>query len=288
MKQYTETELEDLHKEILRMAEYFTGFCKEHDLLCYFCGGGCIGTIRNHGFIPWDDDLDFFMPRPDYQRLIALWDKESADKRFKMQVLTPTFRDHNNFVTIRDAETTLIKPYQRQLDIVHGVNLDIFPLDGCPAGKWQRKMQIVYAMLHSLYRTETVPVKHGRFIELGGRIALGIVPSAKMRARIWKWAERKMSQYPFDQCDRITELSSGPAYWHNEYEKAWFASALYLPFEDTVMPVPVGYDSYLRMVFGDYMSLPPNDKRIAKHDAVVLDTHKSYLNYREYYGPKAE
>ena len=66
MPEYTKQELEKMHELTLEMAEYFVDFCKRHDLTCYLCGGGCIGTIRHQGYIPWDDDLDFFMPLKDY------------------------------------------------------------------------------------------------------------------------------------------------------------------------------------------------------------------------------
>ena len=55
------SDLKAIQARSLEMAEYFVAFCKEHDLLCYLCGGGAIGALRNKGFIPWDDDLDFFM-----------------------------------------------------------------------------------------------------------------------------------------------------------------------------------------------------------------------------------
>ncbi len=64
--------LKEIQNKSLEMAEYFVEFCREHDLLCYLCGGGAIGGLRNKGFIPWDDDLDFFMPRKDYEKLITV------------------------------------------------------------------------------------------------------------------------------------------------------------------------------------------------------------------------
>lgn len=69
MQEMSQTDLKEIQAVTLTMSKYFVQFCQENNLLCYFCGGGCIGAVRNQGFIPWDDDLDFFMPRPDYEKL---------------------------------------------------------------------------------------------------------------------------------------------------------------------------------------------------------------------------
>ena len=70
MPEYTKDELAALHKINMDMAKYFVDFCNENGLMCYFCGGGCIGAVRHKGFIPWDDDIDVLMPRPDYEKLM--------------------------------------------------------------------------------------------------------------------------------------------------------------------------------------------------------------------------
>ena len=106
------TDLKAIQARSLEMAEYFVAFCKEHDLLCYLCGGGAIGALRNKGFIPWDDDLDFFMPRKDYEKLAKLWPRY-ADERYFLSKSNKDFVDRNLFITIRDKETTCIKPYQQ-------------------------------------------------------------------------------------------------------------------------------------------------------------------------------
>ena len=79
--EFTPQQLRKLQLRELETLVYFKKFCDEHNLLFYFCGGCCIGSLRNKGFIPWDDDIDIFMPRKDYEKLPLLWEKYSEDKR---------------------------------------------------------------------------------------------------------------------------------------------------------------------------------------------------------------
>ena len=119
----------ELQKKGLEMARYFKDFCEAHDLLFYFCGGCCIGAIRHKGFIPWDDDVDFFMPREDYEKLKVLWPREADTQRYTLVTQTETLVDHNLFITIRDNNTTAVKPYQKGIDMCHGLAMDILPLE---------------------------------------------------------------------------------------------------------------------------------------------------------------
>ena len=89
-------------------------------------------------FIPWDDDLDFFMPRKDYEKLAELWPRY-ADERYFLSKSNKDFVDRNLFITIRDKETTCIKPYQQDLDFPHGLALDVLPLDYYPKNPAERK-----------------------------------------------------------------------------------------------------------------------------------------------------
>ena len=282
MGTYSKEELAELQKVNLEMAKYFVEFCNKYNLLCYFCGGGCIGAVRHKGFIPWDDDLDFFMPRNDYELLARLWPKGSG-RKYVISKADKNYRDHNQYITIRDTETTMIKPYQADLDIVHGVGLDIFPLDGCPNNKLQRYSQMFWACVHSLFCTEQIPKSHGKIIYNVARKVLALFPEYKEKYRIWKFAEKQMSKYEIDNCQYITELCAGPGYMKNRYPKEAFSSAKWLPFEDTKMPVPIDYDSYLKIAFGNYMELPSKEKRVPHHDAIKLDLQNSYKKYERVY-----
>lgn len=277
---YTAEQLKEIQRISLDMATVFYEFCKENNLTVYFCGGGCIGAIRHGGFIPWDDDLDFFMPRDDYEYFVQHWSEYEAGKKLKLQVQGKDFIDRNIFATLRNEETTCIKPYQIDLDLVHGVSLDILPLDGYPDSHKERKKQCFYALVYSLFCAQTVPENHGKLMSFGSRVLLGLFHGKKIRYKIWSYAKKQMTRYRIEDCNGITELCSGPGYMRNRYKKEWFAKAVEVDFEDRKMPIPVGYDAYLRKVFGDYMQLPKEEARVAHHDCAFLDLNKSYKEYK--------
>lgn len=270
-------ELKQVQEKSLEMAKYFVNFCEENNLLCYLCGGGAIGALRHKGFIPWDDDLDFFMPRKDYEKLFELW-KKKADKRYFISKSGKKYIDRNLFITIRDRNTTCIKPYQKDLNIPHGLALDVLPLDYYPKSRIERKKQILWALIYSLYCAQTVPTNHGKIMNLGSKILLKIIPK-KLRYKIWKFAEKNMTKYERHNSDGITELCSGPHYMMKKYPMDAFDDKIYKEFEETKMPIPVGYDKYLKTAFGDYMTPPSLDKQRPHHDAIIIDMNKSYKNY---------
>ena len=140
--EFSKEELRQLQLKSLEMAVYFRDFCKENNLKFFLCGGGCIGALRHKGFIPWDDDIDVFMPRDDYEKLGEIWAKNADTDRFSY--CRPDEKHHykNLFATINDNNTTFIKTHQADLDINHGIVLDILPLDGYPNSSVARGCQL--------------------------------------------------------------------------------------------------------------------------------------------------
>lgn len=272
-----------LQQKSLSILLYFKQFCEEHKLLFFLCGGCCIGAVRHGGFIPWDDDIDVFMPREDYEKLCSLWNEYADTKHYSLSRSDRIHNYHHTDTAIQDNYTTFINAHSVNEDINQGLMIDVIPLDGCPSGAMARKMQKLYAMCYSLFNAQRLPDHQGAGIRTASRIILGIFRSKNIRYSIWKHCERKMTKYPISECEYITELVTGMKYLKNEYPKAYFDHAVYLDFDGHSLPVPAGYDGYLKMAFGDYMSLPPETERRPKHKTIYINLNEGYKKYRGIY-----
>ncbi len=277
--QLTPQLLRELQLKQLDMIVYFRDFCEENDLRFYLIGGGLIGALRNGGFVPWDDDIDVIMPRDDYNRLPQVWREKHADGRFRLLKTDDEMFTGNIFITITDTNYTMVKANQVNVDIPHGLVLDVFPLDVCPDSRFARKMQFVWTMLYSLFLAQIVPENHGGLMGFGSRVLLGIIRGKKLRNKIWRACEKKMTQYKLSENKCVTELCAGPYWMKREYPKHIYEGVDYVTFEGIRLPCMSGYDEYLRSVFDDYMQLPPEDKRKPHHDIAYLDLNTPCAEY---------
>lgn len=254
--------LRELQLKQLDTLVYFKNFCDKNDLRFYLIGGCLIGALRNGGFVPWDDDIDVIMPRPDYERLHKLWREQKADGRFRLLKTDDEMFTGNIFITITDTNYTMVKANQTEVDIPHGLVLDVFPLDVCPDSRFARKMQYIWTMIYSLFLAQVVPENHGGIMGLGSKVLLSVIRSEKLRRKIWRCAERHMTKYKLEENKCVTELCAGPYWMKKEYPKHIYEGVDYVNFEGLEMPCMSGYDEYLTMVFGNYMELPPKEKQV--------------------------
>ena len=290
MKEYTgklavvpPEDLDKLRRKGLEILLYFKDICEKNNLKFYFCGGCCIGAIRHKGFIPWDDDVDIFMPREDYEKLAEIWEEQADTEKYSYVRTTKDHFTRLQFAMISDNETTFIKTRQWDLDTNHGVRIDILPLDGCPNGRFARKMQIMWGLIYSMFIVREAHSSKGKLFEIIGKILLALAITDKNRYRVAKFAEKRMSRYKISDCEKITELCAWYQYMVNEYPKSAFEEQLYVDFEGYQLPIPVGYDDYLKMAFGDYMKLPPVESQVAKHDLVYYNLNEGYEKFKGKY-----
>src|SRR5699024_303038 len=213
-----DTKLRDLQLKSLEILLYFADFCGKYDLKFFLCGGSCIGTIRHGGFIPWDDDIDVFMPRKDYEKLEDLWMEYANTEKYSYCRTNKDINYKLAVATIRDNETTFIRDYQMNLDINHGVRMDIIPLDGCPENRVKRYIQLGWGFVFHLFNREAMASSSQKLLGKIGAATLKIIRSKNARYKIWRFAEKQMSKYPIDDenINYITELCVPYRYMKNE------------------------------------------------------------------------
>ncbi|MCR5066524.1 MAG: LicD family protein [Erysipelotrichaceae bacterium] len=271
-----------LQQKMLEIFAYFQQLCCQNNLRYWAAGGTLIGAVRHHGFIPWDDDIDVFMPRSDYERLYELWPEIGDEKNYALLRTDEHTNIHTADMQLADRNTTFINRHSAEEDIIHGISIDIMPFDGCPKSLLGRAAQIYHSIMFGIFNVQRLPDHQGKALRLATAAVLKSISDPQKRYKIWKKHEKALSRYDFDKAAHVKELITSFRALFYLHPRENF-ELMETDFEDLKMSIPVGYDSYLRRVFGDYMSLPPEEERTAKHDIVHLDLNNSYEKYRGIY-----
>lgn len=250
--------------------------CKKHDI-CYFCfGGTALGAVRHSGFIPWDDDIDIAMKRKDYEKFAQVAKSELTNYYFLQNYKTdPDFR--LQFAKIRDSRTTFIETSGRDLSINHGVYIDLFILDGYPNdNKKANKLYRLNRLTRGYCAKDDVSSrsKKANFLIFLSRFYFLFRKPQKVIERF----DKKCIRNDFDQCER--GICFGSIYGLKDmWPTEWFNSVSKFTFEGIEVNLPIEYDKYLKQIYGNYMELPPESKRVAHHYCDVIDFDKSYTYY---------
>lgn len=275
-----------LQDKMLDILKYFISLCEKYNLRYCAYGGTCIGAFRHQGFIPWDDDLDVSMPRPDYEKLWNLCGQEKQNnKKYKLCRTTENKNYHHRVMQMVDLETTFINRRSMNEDIEHGVYIDIIPLDACPSSSIRRLSQIINSVLFSVYNIQNPPEFNGGRIEKAAvNILLKLIRDPKKRAKIWQRAEKKMICEKWGTTEKIVELTTSFKTLFHPYPKEWLLiSGKKMRFEDICIVVPDMAEDYLTAGFGNFMHLPPQEDRHPRHNTVMIDLDNSYKKYKGKY-----
>lgn len=271
--------IQQLQNKALEILVYFQTLCRENNLRYWVGGGTLIGALRHQGFIPWDDDIDIFMPRSDYEQLYQLWPKIADTTHYALCRTNRQKNYHQTDMQLVDITTTFINRHSQHEDIEHGVSIDIMPFEGCPDGSLARLAQIWHSILYCIYNVQRLPDHQGKLLRWLTKIVLGLIKSPEKRYQIWHKHEKAMTQFDFDHEKTVKETITSFRALFYSYPREYFNTRL-VPFENIQVPIPVGAHEYLTRIFGDYMQWPPEEKRVAKHDVVFIDLTTSYDHYR--------
>lgn len=273
----------DLQDKMLDILKYFDTLCVKNNLRYWAGAGTCLGAIRHQGFIPWDDDLDVYMPRTDYEKLWTNWSGYSNDPNYSLCRTTEKVNYRHRVMQIVDKRTTFINERCKNDDIEHGVYIDIIPMDVAPTNHFKRLSQIINTVVFSVYNIQVEPEFHGNgMMEIGTRLMLKMVKSPKARFRKWSKAEKGMVAKETSKTSQYVDLLTYFKMIFKPLPKEWFETTR-VPFEDTTVNVPVECDKYLKAFYGDYMQLPPEEKRAVQHHTEFIDLDNSYTKYRGIY-----
>lgn len=276
-------QIKALQSKELEILKYLKKICGDNGL-CFFLGGGSsIGAIRHKGFIPWDDDVDVFMPRKDYEILYENWNRYSTNHKYDLCRSDLKHNYRHAAMTINDNTTTFINFRTADEDVNQGIAVDIIPIDYLANQPVSRLVQRINAILFSVFINQRLPDNQGTLLHFLTWLPLSIIKSPKARYRIWHHCEQKMIKYSLRGGSEMVELVTGLKAIFRPLNSEWFEKTIYKEFEDTEMPVPIGYDAYLTLIFGNYMEFPPMETRKAKHHTSMIDTEVPYKEYKGKY-----
>lgn len=265
-------DIRPLQLKILETLKVVDRVCAEHGLRYTVIAGTMLGAVRHGGFIPWDDDLDIAMPRPDYDRLIAhhsqwlpaplemICNENDTDYPFP-------------FAKIQNADTTLIE--RAHIKYLGGIYIDVFPLDGAPEGSLRRALhfaryEFYKRVVYFMYRD---PYKHGHgpssWIPL-------LVRKLFNRRAVHERMRQIMTEADYDTSRIIIDHDEGR---RGMVPKNWLEPMARVKFEDTEVAGFANADAYLRGMYGNYMQVP-DDAHKRQHNFYYMNLDMPYRDYR--------
>jgi lipopolysaccharide cholinephosphotransferase len=198
-------DIRPLQLRMLKILLAFDKMCKAHDLRYGIFAGSLLGAIRHKGFIPWDDDMDVIMPRPDYEKLIAK-SKEWLPVPFEFVCSENDPRYPLPFGKVQDSSTTLIE--RKYLSYLGGIYVDIFPLDAVPVNMMKRRISFSQYEFYkqALYLVHRDPYRHGH----GPSSWVPLLCRKAFTMKGLQESIRKvMTRYDYDKCTLIADYSDG-------------------------------------------------------------------------------
>ena len=265
--------IEDIHQRILNILVTVDKVCREHGIRYWLSDGTMLGAVRHGGFIPWDDDADIAMPRPDYERFIKHAD-EWLPKPFEIQTFEKNENCTSVLLKVIDGSTTLIERWS--LNQLGGVYIDVCPIDGVPAQRWHRRLLIglMHMMESWIYLRSRDPYKRGHnYTSWLPRLLQATVKNITLQ----RMKKRIQTTYDYETAPLIADYNTGE---RSVMKHETMGKPTPIMFEGHELMGVEQPDAYLKCLYGDYMKLPPENKRRI-HGFDYVDFDHSYHDYHD-------
>lgn len=260
---------------LLKTYKYFSEFCKNNGISYCAAGGTMIGAVRHHGFIPWDDDIDVYMKRPDYDRFIALSSQLTETEFEILDPSTPGYYCAHAKFSHRHSTIWEFKG----IPFVFGAYIDVFVLDyeDGDYGDVARKRMDYAKKVNQFYLCSNHhPTKEIRKLFLQGALkkSLWYVCQRIFWGSFHSLLKRAILRKPTQTQGEWLIAYTGTSGVRDIFRAEWFDEFISCTFEDTVINVPHGYDATLKAMYGDYMSFPPVEQRKSHHPLFYVNLDK--------------
>jgi len=241
--------LKEVQSELTKMLAYLTNVLEENGINYFVSSGTCLGVIRHGGFIPWDNDIDLFMFKEDYQKFLAL----KFDEPYF--ILSPDSEDSiYPFAKFCNADFTLTETIIRKKYNKYNLFIDVFPLEYLPEDDKEREKVLTEktktrAKMHFTCYKGATPIKE--FIKWIYSVFHGKKYVKKLKDKLNSFGYPQRTSHIMDLNWGITPLKA-----------EFFEGYEIKDFNGVPVRVPAKWDEYLSCIYGDYMKLPPEENRI--------------------------
>lgn len=270
MKSYDPFKMRPQWDALLEIYMEVAKVCDRYGLRYWFAEGNAIGALRHRGFVPWDDDIDIIMPRPDYEKFVAVAESE-----------LPSYLKHWNWRDVsewrftmgkvQDTRESRVLEVEREVGHVlsNGLYIDILILDGFPEGRfaafiYKFKMRLL-GMIGRYRRTKLSSFRFkGKLEWLCGSVVSCLWPGLRTNEDVMEKIEAQMKSVPFENAKRTWRTGASIRVTMTFPRKIWNGTVM-KEFDEIEVPLPIGYDLYLRTQYGDYMRPPELESQKPSH-----------------------
>jgi len=277
---FQDQEIAGMQMKQLEILHELDRICKINNLRYTLASGTCLGAVRHKGFIPWDDDIDVYMLWEDVEKLITY--RKQFEKKYFLQCKKTDPEFSSSHVRLCDSTTSCFLKDDIGLNLNHGLFIDIYILYPYPDNPIKAHKLILDSFIYRILIAERVPYNHGTFAKIIAHMILKFYQGEKRKNKI----NRVLKNYQNNGGKNkvATYFGEDIGLFHAiTYDREWFQTPRYLPFEDMMIACPGEPEEYCELRYGDFMKMPPKEEQMPHHDFVYASTTEPYSNYKNIY-----